>query len=61
MSEHIAENLILELLNNEMKMTHAVNSGRGIKGLVARQEKIVERLSEELQLDEKYIKASINK
>ena len=61
MSEHIAENLILELLNNEVKLTHAVNSGRSINGLVARQGKLVERLSKELQLDEKYIKASINK
>lgn len=59
--EHNIENLILELLSIEIKITHAVNSGRGVNTISKRQDKILEELSEKLNLDIDYLKKEIEK
>lgn len=53
------ENLIVELVHVETKISKATYDGRGVKGAANKRDSIINKLSKELGLDSEYIKERI--
>lgn len=53
------EDMIIELVYLETKISKATYDGRGVQGAVKKRNSVINKLSKELGLDSKYIKEMI--
>lgn len=55
------EDMIIELVYLETKISKATYDGRGVQGAVKKKDSIINKLSKELGLDNEYLKKELNK
>lgn len=54
------ENMIIELLLLESKMTKATYDGRGVQTAARKRDSLIKKMSKEMDLDVKYLLEKIN-
>lgn len=55
------EDMIIELVYLETKISKATYDGRGVQGAVKKRNSVISKLSKELGLDNEYLKEELNK
>lgn len=55
------EDMIIELVYLETKISKATYDGRGVQGAVKKKDSVINKLSKELGLDNEYLKKELNK
>lgn len=55
------EDMIIELVHLETKISKATYDGRGVQGAVKKKDSVINKLSKELGLDNEYLKRELNK